>query len=66
MLALGLGDGELLDGAGAGFGEAAGVGEPFGAAEGEAEVLPVPEPVSPVGASVPGALLPAVNTCLPP
>lgn len=58
-LGLGLGDGAALDGAGAGFGDD---GFGFGEADG-AVVVP---PVSPVGASVPGALLPAVKVCVPP
>lgn len=61
-LGLGLGDGL----AGAGFGVGDDAGEVAGDALGLGEVDPVPPEVSPDGASVPGALLPAVNVCWPP
>jgi hypothetical protein len=76
-LGLALGEGPLLAGVGegaAGGGEAdedeAGAGEAFGEADvvdrcGLAAGDAVPG-VSPVGVSVPGALLPAEKTCVPP
>ena len=63
-LAEGLGLGDGLAGAGFVFGDEA--GELAGDAFGLGEVDPVPPEVSPDGASVPGALLPAVKVCLPP
>lgn len=66
MVLVGVGRGEAGAADGAGL-AGAGFGEGDGALVGSGLFVGVVSAVvSPVGASVPGALLPAVKTCLPP
>lgn len=62
---LGLADGEGAAVVGLGLGDGAGAGAVV-AGLGDGEGLAVSPAVSPVGESVPGALLPAGNVCVPP